>query len=274
MELGVGLPNGVPGTTRDDLLTWARDAEAASFDVLGAIDRFGWEAVEPMAALAAAGAVTDRIRLAPTVLAVPLRDRATVAEQVTSLDRLAPGRLTLGVGLGGRPDDYADSAFAWTRRGRRMDEVLAWLTDNGRLGGTPVVVGGHSPAAFERVGRWADGYVSAGGPTKVVDKQFRRAEDAWNKHGRDGAPKRWATAYVALDGQAEAGRDFLRVFYATTGSYADLMVDGLLTDRDGVRRTVEAYRDVGCDVLVFLPTVCAPSQVAALADALGLVGDA
>ncbi len=79
----------------------------ARFSSLGTIDRIAYENYEPLVALAAAAAVTEQIGLATTVLLGPLRENAVVlAKQVASLHALSGGRFTLGIGLGGRDDDY------------------------------------------------------------------------------------------------------------------------------------------------------------------------
>ena len=62
MEIGIGLPSVVPGTTRPQLIDWARVAEDAGFSTLGTIDRIVYPNYEPLIALSAAAAVTERIR--------------------------------------------------------------------------------------------------------------------------------------------------------------------------------------------------------------------
>ena len=113
MELGIGLPNTVPGTTGDQLTDWARAAEDAGFSSLGTIDRIVFPNYEPVVALSAAAAVTERIRLVTDVMLGPLRQNpAMVAKQFLSLDALAGGgRAVLGIGLGGREDDYEVSGL-------------------------------------------------------------------------------------------------------------------------------------------------------------------
>src|SRR5215204_1581015 len=95
MELGIGLPNAVGGTTGDQVTDWARAAEDAGFSTLGTIDRVVYDSYESVVALSAAAAVTERIRLATDVILGPLRQNpALVAKQFLSLDAIAGGGRT------------------------------------------------------------------------------------------------------------------------------------------------------------------------------------
>ena len=111
MDVGIGLPSTIRGTTREQLLEWARRAEARGFSSLGTIDRIAYGNYEPLIALAAAGAVTERIKLATTVLLAPTRRDGTLlakqAASVNALVRRAPrarrrGRRARGRLRGGR----------------------------------------------------------------------------------------------------------------------------------------------------------------------------
>src|SRR6478735_11784406 len=107
MDLSIGLPNAVPGTTGDDITEFAKRAEARGFTSLGAIDRITYDNYEPLVALTAAAAVTEKIGLITSVLLGPLRPNAgALAKQTLSLNAISGGRFTLGIGLGGRDDDY------------------------------------------------------------------------------------------------------------------------------------------------------------------------
>ena len=68
MDVGIGLPNAVTGTSGAELVEWARRAEARGFSTLGTIDRLVFSNYEPLTALAAAAAVTERIGLTTAVL--------------------------------------------------------------------------------------------------------------------------------------------------------------------------------------------------------------
>src|SRR5512133_1012462 len=131
MEIGIGLPNAVGGVDRAGIVDWARRAEAAGFSSLGTLDRLVYPNYESLIALAAAAAVTDRIRLVTDILLAPLRtNTALLAKQATTIDQLSGGRLVLGLAAGGRDDDYAISGADFASRGRAFDRQLEQL---GRL---------------------------------------------------------------------------------------------------------------------------------------------
>src|SRR3954471_6380919 len=125
MDIGIGLPATIPGVQREQILEWARRAEARGFSSLGTIDRVVYGNYEPLIALSAAAAVTERIRLATTILIAPLRPNAALfAKQAASLDALSDGRLVLGVAVGGREDDFAASDVDFHSRGREFEAML------------------------------------------------------------------------------------------------------------------------------------------------------
>ncbi|MEU8661273.1 LLM class flavin-dependent oxidoreductase, partial [Actinoplanes philippinensis] len=100
MDIGLGLPVGAP----EQLLDWARAAEAHGFSTLALLDRLTYHNPEPLTALAVLAGATRRVRLQTEVLLAPLRETALLAKQVATLDRMSGGRFVLGVGIGGRDD--------------------------------------------------------------------------------------------------------------------------------------------------------------------------
>jgi alkanesulfonate monooxygenase SsuD/methylene tetrahydromethanopterin reductase-like flavin-dependent oxidoreductase (luciferase family) len=281
MDVGIALPNAVPGATGFELTEWARRAEARGFSTLGTIDRVAYGNYEPLIALAAAAAVTERIGLSTTVLLAPLRtNTAELAKQALSVNALSAGRLTLGVGLGAREDDYELSRVELKGRGKRLDAMLAemkeiWDGDavGPSLAGAPrLVVGGHADAAFARAARFGDGWIAAGSGPDQAREGAEKARAAWSEAGRDGEPQIMALAYFSLGERAEQDvRDNLMDYYAWLGEdIAKMIGASAAQDADTVKRYMAAYEDIGCDELVFCPSSSDSAQVDLLASAAGL----
>jgi alkanesulfonate monooxygenase SsuD/methylene tetrahydromethanopterin reductase-like flavin-dependent oxidoreductase (luciferase family) len=278
MEVGVGLPTTTPGADGRVVLEWARRADAGPFASLGVLDRMVYPSVEPFAALSAAAAVTSRARLVTMVVIGPLRNTALLAKQAASVDLLSAGRLTLGLAIGARADDYQALGVDQAGRGRRLGEQLAELRsvwEKGEVGpepvqpgGPPLLAGGLSGEAFARMARSADGYVHGGGPPRAFAGAAAKAWAAWRDLERPGRPELWGQGYFAL-GDPDAGDAYLRDYYAFTGPFAAKIAAGNLTSGRAVKDFVRGYEDAGCDHLVLLPTVSDPAQLDRLADVLG-----
>ena len=206
MKIGIGLPATIPGTEGTRILDWAKKADSGPFSSLSILDRLVYPNYESLITLAAVAGVTQRIRLITTVLLAPLRNPALLAKQAASLDALSGGRLTLGLGIGGREDDYLAASVPFKRRGKLFDEELEtlqkiWsgqpLGDTiGSIGPTPIqsggpeiLIGGYSRAAIQRVGHWGNGFIAGGRDPKGTQQFFQLAEESWIAAGRPGKPR-------------------------------------------------------------------------------------
>jgi len=277
VDVGVGLPNAVPGTEGRLVVEWARRADRGPFASVGFLDRVRYDSFDPFAALAAAAAVTERVRLVTMVVIAPIRNTAVLAKQAASVHALSGGRLTLGLALGARHEDYHAVGLDPRGRGRRFSDQLAALRDAWEArrtvpgsspdGGPEVLVGGWGGQAFARVARFADGYVHGGGPPGAFARAASQALAAWADFGRPGRPLLFGQAYFALGDEA-AGADYLRDYYAFTGPFAEKVAAGNLTSPRAIRDFLRGYEEAGCDHLVLLPTVADPAQVDRLADIL------
>jgi alkanesulfonate monooxygenase SsuD/methylene tetrahydromethanopterin reductase-like flavin-dependent oxidoreductase (luciferase family) len=281
MDVGIGLPNTVPGTTGEQLVEWAKRAEARGFSSLGTIDRIVYDNYEPLLALAAAAAVTERIGLLTSVLLGPLRTNAVeLAKQARSLNAISGGRFTLGIALGAREDDYAISGVDYASRGRaftaeleRLEEV--WADDQvgpSAAGAPRLIVGGHADPSFARVARFGEGWISGGATPEEFEQMAAKVKAAWAEAGRDGEPRKMGLAYFGLgaNGQAEAQAE-LTGYYGWLGEeIANYIAGSAATDAETVKGYLAAFEGVGCDELVLFPTSSDPAQVDLLADAAGL----
>ena len=286
MDVGIGLPNAVPDTEGRTLVDWARQADEAGFSTLGTIGRLVYPNYEELVSLAAAAAVTSRIRLTTSVLLSPLHSNAALfAKQAASIDRISGGRLVLGLGIGGREDDFSASGLTMAGRGRRFDEQLdemkrIWAGEGrpgidpigpapARPGGPELILGGASEASFRRVARVGDGWIMGGGTPDMFAQAAVAVDQAWQEAGRAGRPRKLSLAYFALGADARAQADgYLGHYYAFLGEIAGQIASGAAVSADMVKGYAAAFADVGCDELIFVPTSSSLDQVALLADAV------
>lgn len=267
MDLGVGLPSVIPGAAPELLERWAEEADGGPFTTLGAHDRLAWDGIDCLTALARAAAVTERIGLASLVLIAPLRSTEAIAGEAARIEVMAPGRLTLGVGIGPRRDDYEAAGASFPSRGRRLDEQLFELRQHSDRGHR-LLVGGGGDAALARMARHSGGYVHGGGPPRAFRSAAERALTAWFDAGRPGRPRLVGTAYFALDGRAEDGAGYLRSYYRFVGPFAERIAGGLLRTAEEIAELSAGYAEAGCDELVLFPTVADIRQLELLAEAV------
>jgi len=283
MNVGIGLPISDPAS----LLTWARRADAGPFSTLGLLDRLVYANPEPLVTLAAIAGATERIRVQTEVLLVPLHEPALLAKQCATLDRISGGRFTLGIGVGGREDDFRAAGVDIRRRGRRLDEQMAILRrvwagepyaeDVGPIGPVPardggpeVLFGGFAAAAIERVARWGDGFLGAALPPRYMQKFFATVEESWRAAGRKGRPRLVAQANVAIGPPwvVDEARRAIRDYYGFAGEYTDQVVDGMLTTPARIRAAVTAFGDIGADEVMLYCWSGDADQVDRLTDAV------
>jgi alkanesulfonate monooxygenase SsuD/methylene tetrahydromethanopterin reductase-like flavin-dependent oxidoreductase (luciferase family) len=283
MEIGIGLPAAIPDTPGTLILNWAQKADDGPFSSLGLIDRLVFSNYSPLIALTAAGAVTLRIRLMTTVLLAPLFNTGVLAKELASIDVLTGGRLTVGVGVGARQDDFLAAPASFQRRGKKLDGQLdefrrIWSGERlsaevGPIGpqpvqpgGPPVLIGGRSPVAMRRVGHpVVAGFISGSGGPAAASQHYDTATKAWNDAGRPGRPRFVACSYYGIGPDAiDAARSYLVRYYGA--QYGEMIVKSLPVTPAAIKDTIRAYRDIGADELILWPTSMFLEQVDNLAD--------
>jgi alkanesulfonate monooxygenase SsuD/methylene tetrahydromethanopterin reductase-like flavin-dependent oxidoreductase (luciferase family) len=285
VQIAIGLPSttlDVPGRL---LVDWARRAQERGFASLATIDRVGYPSYDSLTALTAAAAVTDRIGLLTNILLEPAYDPVLLAKVTASLDQISEGRLTLGVGVGGRPDDYELTGRPFAERGRRLDSDLellhrAWAgeplpgsnfpvaptTTGGRI---PLLIGGEARRAAPRAARWQAGYTLGGAPPEMAAGALQEFKTLYREAGGSGDPRIVVLTYFSLgDDHVEESLHNLRTYYGFLGDWAEAIATGAVRTAREVRDRAAAFEELGVDELVFDPTVASLDQVDRLADVL------
>ncbi|MGH2614863.1 MAG: LLM class flavin-dependent oxidoreductase, partial [Thermomicrobiales bacterium] len=133
--------------------------------------------------------------------------------------------------------------------------------------GPPILIGGLSPAAVRRVGRWGDGYFGTGADPATARQFYDIADTAWREAGRPGRPRFVMGLYWALGPDAaERGSAYIRDYYAFLGPMADMIAGSILTTPEAIKGAIQAYGDVDVDELALWPTIADVDQVDLLAE--------
>ncbi|WAC90238.1 LLM class F420-dependent oxidoreductase [Mycobacterium sp. Aquia_213] len=206
--------------------------------------------LDPMVALAFAAAASSRITIATGVLLLPEHNPVVMAKQAASLDRLSGGRLKLGVGVGWSKEEFAALGVPFEHRAARTAEYVAamrtlWRDDVASFDGKfvrfdsirvnpkpvrgrriPIMLGGNSDPALQRVASWGDGWYGFNlDDVAAVRDCVGKLDRCCTEAGRDRAELRLAVALRDprdrdVDALAELGVDEL-VLVASPPERAD-----------------------------------------------------
>ncbi len=289
MKFGMTLPTMIAGFDRAKLLDWCRRIDEGPWNSLAAGERIAFPNSEILVTLAAAAAVTERVRIFPTVVVLPLHSAVVVAKQLATLDVLSSGRLSVGLGVGGREEDYKAVGAPFERRLRRLEqqveEMLAtWRGEPPFEGSTPVgpvplqvcpelLAGSMQEPSIRRAARWADGLCgfSLGPDPDEVERCFEVAREAWTAAGRVAPPRLVTSCWYSLGDGARERMDayverYLGVFGRDVASFLAKQCRTTSAEalRDVARRTAAA----GGDELLLVPTSDDPFEVERAADVL------
>ena len=290
MKLGMTLPTMVPEAGRDPLLGWSRAVDAGPFSSLAVGERISFGNAEALVSLSAAAAVTERVRIVATCFVLPLHTATWLAKQAASLDRLAAGRFTMAVGVGGREEDYRVVGAPFERRHARMDEQVAelrriWsgepaLPDTAPVGppphqhgGPPLWIAAAGERPLRRAARWAEGLAgfSLGPGAEELDRVFRSAEQAWRDAGREKPPHLATSFWYALGDDAasrlgEYAARYLGVF--GEGPARALASQCRAAGQAALRESLTLARDAGADEVILVPTSADPDELERTLDAI------
>ena len=280
-----------PNLDAATLKAWALLVDGGPFSSLCWGERMAFDNPESLTLLGALAAWTDRVQLVTTVLIPQLHDPVMLAKALSTADMLSGGRLTVGLGVGGRPEDYrAAGADPATQTMRDMADRVAvmkrvWsgekVTDSTlpvgppplQAGGPKLLVGTMGPKTTRHAAGWADGL--AGTTLDLdVDKQnelFDVARDAWRQAGK--AAPHLATSFWFAIGDGDGPREqmhrhLLRYMNWIPTEIVDAMAPttGWAGTDDELRAVLQRFADIGTDEVHLIPTSSDIDQVRRVAE--------
>jgi alkanesulfonate monooxygenase SsuD/methylene tetrahydromethanopterin reductase-like flavin-dependent oxidoreductase (luciferase family) len=293
MDISMTLPTMLPHGRRE-VLEWCREVDEGPWASLAVPERITYTSHSWVVQLSAAAALTERVRLWTTIVILPAHDAVETAKHLASVDRVCDGRLTVGVGVGGREHDYRAIRGDFSRRWSRMDAQVAtmrsiWAGEPPfegadpvgpppvQSGGPPLVAGVMGPKALARAARWAtgvdDGSTVFGIDPDTVSAAFGRIRQAWRDAGRTEPPHISASLWYALgDGAAERLQgycyDYMRIF---DEGLARGMAEAMTCHTpEALRVAVDTCAELGCDELFLVPTTVDVTELDRTRTALGL----
>jgi alkanesulfonate monooxygenase SsuD/methylene tetrahydromethanopterin reductase-like flavin-dependent oxidoreductase (luciferase family) len=292
MDLSMTMPT-MLAHDRAATLSWCRLVDEGPWPSLAVPERITYPSHDITVELAAAAALTERVRLWSTIVILPAHDAVAVAKQMASVDVLSGGRLTVGVGVGGREHDYRAISGRFGRRWQRMEEQVGvmraiWAGEPPfegaapvgpppvQAGGPPVIAGVMGPKSIARAAYWADGVDGAwtmDGNLEHMQSSFEQIAAAWKDAGRADTPHLSSSIWYALGDGAEArlrdyAYEYMKVFGEGVGKYAAEAV--ACHTPDALARAVDNAAEAGADEFFLVPTTADPDELARTRDALGI----
>lgn len=273
------------------LKAWARAIDDGPFSSLCWGERIAFDNPESLTLLGALAAWTDRVRLVTTVVVPQLHDPVMLAKQLATGDMLCDGRLTVGVGVGGRHEDYhAVGADPATQTMRGMAERVAvmkrvWAGEKVtesveavgpppvQAGGPQLLVGTIGPKTVRSAAVWADGMAGTTLDLDVAKQNelFDVAREAWGQAGKPNphlATSFWFAIGDRDDARAQVHRHLRRYMNWIPTEYVDAMAPGTgwAGDDDELAEVLRTFSEIGTDEIHLIPTSSDTGQLRRVAD--------
>jgi alkanesulfonate monooxygenase SsuD/methylene tetrahydromethanopterin reductase-like flavin-dependent oxidoreductase (luciferase family) len=290
------MPVMEPDLDAEVLRDWARAIDDGPFSSLCWGERMAFDNPETLTLMGALAAWTDRVRLVTTVIVPQLHDPVMLAKALATGDMLCGGRLTVGLGVGGRVEDYrAVGADPATQTMRGMAESVAvmkrvWagekITESMlpvgpgpvQPGGPPLLVGTLGPKTLRSAAAWADGLA---GTTLDLDvaaqnELFDVTRDAWAHAGRTKphlATSFWFSLGSVDEARRQVHRHLRRYMNWIPAEYIDAMAPttGFAGSDDDLVAVLREFEAIGADEIQLIPTSSDLEQVQRAADLIGAI---
>lgn len=280
-----------PDLDRATLRDWARAVDEGPFSALCWGERIAFDNPDSLTLLGAVAAWTERVRLVTTVIVPQLHDPVLLAKALATGDLVSDGRLTVGIGVGGRHEDYAAvGADPATQTMRQMADRVAvmkrvWagekVTDSVlpvgpppvQPGGPPLLVGTIGPKTVRSAAAWADGMAGTIldlDPVKQ-DELFDVARTAWAEAGKPEphlATSFWFALGEPEEARVQVHRHLRRYMNWIPGEFVDAMAPttGFAGTEDDLLALLDRFERIGTDEVHLIPTSADPDQLKRVAD--------
>jgi alkanesulfonate monooxygenase SsuD/methylene tetrahydromethanopterin reductase-like flavin-dependent oxidoreductase (luciferase family) len=291
MEIGIALPTMATGFTRSTFVEWCRGIDEGPYSSVSAGERIAFHNPELLVTTTAAAALTERVQVVTNIVVVPLHRPSLLAKQLATIDVLAAGRLVVGVGVGGRVQDYRSVDVPFECRHQKLDDGVAelrrlWSGEPAYGGGQPVGPAPHTPGgpplwaaamgprSMARAAAWADGVTgfSIGADPDEIARGNRLAIGAWEAAGRSERPKLVSGTFYLLGGPGAADElvRFARAYLAVFGDGAADALSQLVRISSPTRLldTLASAEEAGCDEFILVPGTVDPDCLALTTAAL------
>jgi len=295
MQIGMTLPVMEPDLDAATLETWSRAIDEGPFSSLCFGERMAFDNPDALTLLGAVSAWTSRVRVVTTVVVPQLHEPVPLAKALATGDQLCGGRLTVGLGVGGREEDYRAANAPWSTRtmaemaeraetmkrvwrGEQVTEAMRPVGPRPvQAGGPPLLVGTLGPKTVRSAAAWADGLagISMDLDPDGISSLFDVARAAWSEAGKP-APHLATSTWFALDDGEGSARAQV---HAHLRHYMNWLPAGLVdaigatagfagTDTE-LRDLLKRLEDLGTDEFHFVPTGKDVSQVHRVAEIVG-----
>ena len=286
MKIGMTLPVTEPGWNRDILLNWVEKIEQGPYASLALGERTCFPSPELITTLGACAALTERVELVTTVAILPTHNPVIFAKQMATADLFSNGRLTVGVGTGGREEDYHASGTDLSQKRIAVMENhvntmrQVWSGENvvdgalrpveplpAQTNGPALMAGVMGPKGLASAAKWSSGIcgMSMTGEAHEAAQAFEQARQAWQTAGRQDAPVLNTAFWFAIgDGaSAQIETHLTRYFNWLDEGTRQFMVKqgGFRGSAAQFKDRLKAFADTGADELLLIPTSIDPEEV-------------
>ena len=280
------MPVTEPGWTRDILTHWAKKIDQGPYSSLALGERICFPSPDFMATLGACAVLTERVNLVTTVIVLPTHNPVVLAKQLATVDVFSQGRLVVGVGTGGREEDYFASGTDLTQKRIAVMEShveimrKVWAGENVVEGalrpvepfpiqqpGLPILAGVMGPKGLASAAQWADGIsgMSMTGRADEAEQAFDQARQAWKSARKTDTPALNTAFWFALGDNADQQieKHLTRYFNWIDEGSREAMVKhgGFRGTPAELKDRLKAFADIGTDELLLIPTSIDPEEV-------------